>query len=166
MWHNQSWSCSPQRIVPVLDTAVAPLLFLSHFRHWEGKDTEDRMGPEVSQMLHFYSISPSNATGILLGIQTLCTSRCLSECVWGHPLMNPWLWIKFRGHARNGSRTASSDFVLYHIRLQVLYSLAFPGYFYCPRDWKQKNILSLGWRICPYLFQLNLTLVEFSTSSF
>lgn len=71
------------------------------------------------------------------------------------------------GHARNGSRTASSDFVLYPIRLQALYSLAMPGYFYCPRDWKQKkNVLSLGWRICPYLFQLNLTLVGFSTSSF
>ena len=98
------------------------------------KTLRERMGPGVSQMHRFYSIATSNGAGLglfwgmkpSLAPAVACPSMAGVTSNETHTCQV--LGIKFRADAMNGSRTASSDFVLYHIRLQVLYTVAMPGY--------------------------------------
>lgn len=100
MWHNQNCSCCTQHSSPVLGTEVAALIFLSHLFPWEGKDTEDRMGPEVSQMPHFCSMSLSNVTylGFFWRFKPSPAPAALVQVCLGSPSDKTCLGIKFRGH--------------------------------------------------------------------
>lgn len=157
-------------VCSVTDAQVMHLSFLSPEKK---KTSRERMGPEVSQTHHIYSLGTTNGAGLGLfwGMKPPLARAVACPRVAGvtppmkHTLVKYW-----------GSNSALVQGMASGQHLQTLFCSISGFKYYIALPWQdifsvletgnKKNILSLGWRICPSLFQPNLTLVEFSASNF
>lgn len=125
------------------------------------------------QTHHIYSLGTTNGAGLGLfwGMKPPLARAVACPRVAGvtppmkHTLVKYW-----------GSNSALVQGMASGQHLQTLFCSISGFKYYIALPWQdifsvletgnKKNILSLGWRICPSLFQPNLTLVEFSASNF